>query len=539
MAVCSVLFFVLAIVLGVICSGTEQKRQSEKVDIGTRRITEWTRECSGKKDENGNYTITYTLTVPQLRTSAETMMFYSYHSNVYVYVDGKSVYSSYLDKGDIDYSIVFPSCWNRFALTEEYEGRKMEIVMETPYTSTVDYQPDITVGDEMRMILEEIVSNFPSISISIVILACGFCMWAYSMIGRHRSTNSYSMHYLGLFSMLIGLWFILDLPAGQFLMGDSIFLQYFVYLLFAVLAVPFALFESQIIDRKFRPVLNGLIALIMAAAILCVGLQILGVADMKQSLTIVHIALLLFIVVFIILIVLNFKIKQDGVKEKLNRINLIFAVITAVAVGIDIVIYYLSIKEEYYYFFTKLSLLIYIITLAYYTLQETEELLQKGKDAEKFEVMAYHDELTSVYNRMAYQEYVSTAEMSEKKYIVVMFDLNNLKQCNDTWGHQLGDLYIKMSAEFIQQTFSELGNCYRIGGDEFCVVSEGRGSHEIREAVQKLEEKVKEGNRKYPKLNMGIAVGYAAFDEEIDQNLEDTRNRADNQMYQNKWEKKQ
>ena len=51
--------------------------------------------------------------------------------------------------------------------------------------------------------------------------------------------------------------------------------------------------------------------------------------------------------------------------------------------------------------------------------------------------------------------------------------------------------------------------------------------------------KVKEGNRKYPKLNMGIAVGYAAFDEEIDQNLEDTRNRADNQMYQNKWEKKQ
>ena len=52
--------------------------------------------------------------------------------------------------------------------------------------------------------------------------------------------------------------------------------------------------------------------------------------------------------------------------------------------------------------------------------------------------------------------------------MVVTFDLNNLKMCNDNYGHSSGDAYIIHSAHIIETTFDRFGKCYRIGGDEFC-----------------------------------------------------------------------
>ena len=51
-----------------------------------------------------------------------------------------------------------------------------------------------------------------------------------------------------------------------------------------------------------------------------------------------------------------------------------------------------------------------------------------------------------------------------------MFDLNDLKKCNDTYGHDYGDQYIMMASEILKKLFALDGKCYRIGGDEFCAL---------------------------------------------------------------------
>ena len=64
-------------------------------------------------------------------------------------------------------------------------------------------------------------------------------------------------------------------------------------------------------------------------------------------------------------------------------------------------------------------------------------------------------------------------EYSSMKHIgVIYFDLNNLKEINDTYGHDVGDIIIIKLAKSISYLLDEGIRAYRIGGDEFIVIIE-------------------------------------------------------------------
>ena len=54
---------------------------------------------------------------------------------------------------------------------------------------------------------------------------------------------------------------------------------------------------------------------------------------------------------------------------------------------------------------------------------------------------------------------------------VVMFDVNRLKQINDTLGHKAGDELIRAAADCIHACFEGVEDVFRLGGDEFCVIT--------------------------------------------------------------------
>ena len=119
-----------------------------------------------------------------------------------------------------------------------------------------------------------------------------------------------------------------------------------------------------------------------------------------------------------------------------------------------------------------------------------------------------------------------------------MFDLNNLKLVNDRYGHGVGDCYIINGSEIIRDVFGDMGEIYRIGGDEFCLISDS------------ITEEVYEKNRKmmsdwigslqgaYVKDAMQIASGFAKYNRSKDLNLQDTIRRADERMYRCKRKQK-
>ena len=115
---------------------------------------------------------------------------------------------------------------------------------------------------------------------------------------------------------------------------------------------------------------------------------------------------------------------------------------------------------------------------------------------------------------------------------VMMFDLNNLKYFNDTHGHATGDYYIIVCSEIIQDIFGMYGKVYRIGGDEFCAVTEGVTEEEFMELRRGMNDRIEALNGRFFENKMSVASGYAAYDKKSDHDIHDTIKRADQKMYE-------
>ncbi len=100
------------------------------------------------------------------------------------------------------------------------------------------------------------------------------------------------------------------------------------------------------------------------------------------------------------------------------------------------------------------------------------------------------DLLTGLYNRrgmMSHMERLFTAE-SERGYgAVVVVDADGLKQVNDSYGHLIGDAYLKRMAEQFQNFGAPQQFCGRIGGDEFLLMLYGyKSENEVLDALSRL-----------------------------------------------------
>lgn len=85
-----------------------------------------------------------------------------------------------------------------------------------------------------------------------------------------------------------------------------------------------------------------------------------------------------------------------------------------------------------------------------------------------------HDGLTGLRNRKALDEDVH--KMIGKHLTAYMIDVNFFKEINDNFGHAVGDRVLTETAAMIRLKFSK-DRCYRYGGDEFLILSEGEGSY--------------------------------------------------------------
>lgn len=161
------------------------------------------------------------------------------------------------------------------------------------------------------------------------------------------------------------------------------------------------------------------------------------------------------------------------------------------------------------------------------------EKLHEGQKAAIYKELALKDILTGLYSRNAYDEWERDNQHPDKTAIV-MLDLNNLKKCNDRYGHEAGDAYLKKASEMITNAFAQENTVYRIGGDEFCVIMSDAQESSIEGAMDRLKELQKQHNGTGHSVEVEIACGYALYDDNVDRNFVDTRKRADTHMYENK-----
>ena len=150
-------------------------------------------------------------------------------------------------------------------------------------------------------------------------------------------------------------------------------------------------------------------------------------------------------------------------------------------------------------------------------------------------LLAYTDPLTGVKNKVAYMEDVDGLDRRIedgflKKFALIVFDVNGLKNVNDTKGHDEGDRFIRAASSMICNSFKH-SPVYRIGGDEFVAFLYGCDYEHRQELISKFELEI-DKNRKEGKIV--ISSGFAEFSPEQDKSYAVVFERADKNMYERK-----
>lgn len=159
---------------------------------------------------------------------------------------------------------------------------------------------------------------------------------------------------------------------------------------------------------------------------------------------------------------------------------------------------------------------------------------------DKLEDRAYVDTLTGLQNRTAFYEYIGDLnkkrEAGYEDFSILMIDVNFLKRVNDTYGHEEGNIYLQGAAELMAKVFGRDG-LYRIGGDEFVQILEGKAQDGVEDRIRTFNEEVKKlqaDDSLKPWEKVSAAVGIAKYDKGRDATAEETFRRADEAMYREK-----
>ena len=125
---------------------------------------------------------------------------------------------------------------------------------------------------------------------------------------------------------------------------------------------------------------------------------------------------------------------------------------------------------------------------------------------------AEHDPLTEALNRGAFSQILNLFQQDGSSFALILIDIDNFKTVNDTYGHAIGDMILKETAEQLKTAFRSIDYVFRIGGDEFAIIMVNMTS----DLAYTVTEKISEVNRnlsapetdEIPPVSLSVGVAF-------------------------------
>ena len=136
------------------------------------------------------------------------------------------------------------------------------------------------------------------------------------------------------------------------------------------------------------------------------------------------------------------------------------------------------------------------------------------------------DELTGVYNRKYFSTIFNRLFKQKKNFYMIIYDIDDFKKVNDTYGHALGDEVIKSIANIAASCTKNYGKVFRYGGEEFIVILDNCNLEKVKEIAENIRSKVEE-NQWHEGIIITISLGISS---KLD-TKEETFEKADNNLY--------
>ncbi len=182
---------------------------------------------------------------------------------------------------------------------------------------------------------------------------------------------------------------------------------------------------------------------------------------------------------------------------------------------------------------TAIITILFVITTIclLFKIHRLHKKLKYVDDANMWHRLATTDDLTGIYNRNAYNNQITRMKesISQKSYGMILFDVDDFKMFNDTKGHLMGDKVLQKVAKTLLEVFPEPKyKTFRIGGDEFSVISENVSENEIIKKLLILKKQLENES------DIRLSKGYSIIKDDIDEAFK----YADEMLYADKMSKK-
>lgn len=476
-------------------------------------------------------------------SNGDCIGFFSFQQQVSIMLDGETVYE--FVPTEYANSSTPGNKWNFLPINEEDNGKTVTIHIYQCYSKSRVTIPTIYYGTQAGIVMNYVSLELPRSCLSLAIILFGAIIGIFCLLGRKKTDIVQNLQWLALFALFRGIWGTIEGNLYSLFVSRLLLISQVSYLSLKLAVVTYLQFINSSLHRNQSRVLKTLTIGSIMDFWITTALQIFGICDYANTVFITHGIMLIsamYVCIWIIREIYNQR-KNTLASLSAKRKNLYYAqlfctLIVILTSAIDMVRYYATNSPDVARF-TRMGDMIYVITMALALFLDFVYLIKMGQSAAIIHEEASLDPMTKLRNRASFEKDIEKISRKQSKnYSIIVCDLNNLKLFNDNHGHDAGDQYIVTASENIRDTFSPWGNAYRIGGDEFCVITNKLTEQKFRELEKSLEKQMREIPTPEDSLHMQVSSGYASFDVTKDFNLRDTMKRADEQMYKRKMELK-
>ena len=432
------------------------------------------------------------------------LCFRSYASSVHVYQDDSLIFQL-IAKPEASRPASFDGGrYNVVRLNMPYEESTIRIVYVTSHDSANHVFRPVFIGERISLITHLVASNLPSLIIGISTLAIALFILIFCIIVKTREALK-NLISSAVIVLITGLWVFSQNWSRQLFISNVTQALDISYLMMALLPAAIIFYIKQNYSSQLAPALkfaDRFSSFYIAVFILMYAFYLFAHINIDSFLMLMASLLILFFAYLIVQCIrLGVKTGFDG----------------AVSLTAGLVIYLFSIVNEQ------------VILVG-----GNAEYPFPSRERRRAFTLAFTDPLTGLLNRTALINRLDFLENVSTKFHCFFFDLNNLKEVNDTFGHDAGDRLLGNFADCIRKAASDLDYyAFRTGGDEFFLLVKDSPDLDRTALISKIRTLFQDlaGS-----TAVGFSVGSTEYDPGKKNDLLRSISLADSMMYKDKYQ---
>ena len=387
--------------------------------------------------------------------------FYSHHQSFIVFLDSSEIFR--FSNKTFPKNLKTYRAFYHLIKCPNILGNEISIEVEPSLSSKTGEFSQIEIGTEFEIISEHFYARKNRIILSIVFFILGLFLLIYSLIFRSLNTER-SMFYLSLLMLFISFWQLEESRFLQFIISYQPLHWVLEYALQPLILILSFMFIREISSTKKEKTLLILFIIDCTAIVSVILLQIFGIMAMTESIILIQMCFIFSCLYIFILINKNFKFK-----------NLFRRIVFCISILVGCLSFLLAMifsgnSKIQVSNLTFIGFGFMFLSLTTIVGKRIYEQVTKIQVANEYESLSQVDSLSGVQNRNAWYHFTEQLQQSQKKYsesCLILFEMTNLKNINESFGYLCGDKVIKMIALFIKRATADTSTIYRIKGHIF------------------------------------------------------------------------